>query len=1266
MAEYRLGFDADTRAASRNINELQRQISEVSKEFNDAEINSARFIREASKLSGLNQELRDARTAVVGLDRAYKGLADSIASFRSGMGARGAIPSLASPIRGGIDIAGSPEYIRAQAKEYERAYQDLLQAADTRARAIAEFRSGMAGRGAISGVASPIRGGADIIGSPDFLQPLSLGRLENRLTKLKEEARRINPDSDKWRAINKEAIELERGIERIQKRQRLGPTMGQRAGAAGGAFLYGGGLGGGVGSALGGVAGGLAGGVPGAFAGAALGQLSDNIGQALGATASYTAEIDKQRIALKNVTKDVAEYQNALAFIDKTSRDLAIPQDVLNKQFTQLSASVIGAGGDIGLAKEAFIGIAAGIRGTGGSLADMEGALRATAQVFSKGKVSAEELRQQIGERLPGAFTLFAKSMGKTPQELDKMLEQGQVTLNDFMGFVRTLSTEYGASASEIAASSQAAGDRLATTMSRMREAVGRELQPLGAQFQEIIANVVADNEGNLVALAKAFSQAAQAIGGFIEKYGELIASLASTILLFGGTILAVKGIGIAFAAIGPAITTASAAIAGYGGVMATLKLAIAGLGGPITLTIAGLVLLAKGVYDTNETFRNFVENIGGILATDFKNAVDGMASDTRTAASEVENAFDTLKQNLQPIGNFIAQFFEDVFGSVSDNGESSASNVDNAFTTAFNNILSQGAAAFSGLSALIGNWWNSLPAPIRNILGGNTASILVGAAGYAGSRVSQASKGKPERQGPYVPERLQKAPPEGTMPRPFPGGGGGGGTSGGRAAKTPKAAKTRESELPLLVIELATQQQIFQIERDIRSARLGGNDLEVIRLQGLQQQLKINQQIAELKLDKVTPSDEKAVQLQLLLGKAEQERLDNTFEMESQIIQQYQAMQDAVIGIGAAADMELEGRKQYEALLREGMRPTLAKITTEVNQQFAIEKQKLTLLGSQIKDQILVLESKEALTKEDKKQLRILKERLALTEGGVTAIPGLAQGVIDAQVQSEAPKTMESYLGEGLEASEKRLQELANTGYQVVEAANAIGSAFGTAFKGMINGSMTVQEAFAGMFQSLADHFADMVAQMIAEWLKAQLIRGFQSLFSAALPGLGATAGGLSSAFGAAGPTFNPAAFTGGFSFANGGIASGGFTAFANGGMVTGPTMGLVGEGKYNEAIVPLPDGRSIPVQMKGPGGGGLREAMSGNNGKASGSPILNMSFQSTNINGVEYVSRDQLEAAMATTRKQAAKDGANRGMTMTLDKLQQSPQTRTRLGMG
>lgn len=120
----------------------------------------------------------------------------------------------------------------------------------------------------------------------------------------------------------------------------------------------------------------------------------------------------------------------------------------------------------------------------------------------------------------------------------------------------------------------------------------------------------------------------------------------------------------------------------------------------------------------------------------------------------------------------------------------------------------------------------------------------------------------------------------------------------------------------------------------------------------------------------------------------------------------------------------------------------------------------------------------------------------------------------------------------------------------------------------------------------------------------------------------------------------------------------------FANGGIVNGPTLGLVGEGKYNEAIVPLPDGRSIPVKMAG--GQSAREAMS-NGGMPSYAPsTVSFSFETTKINGVEYVSRDQLELAMASTRREAIKEGAKRGMSMTLDKIQQSPGTRRSIAMG
>ena len=85
-----------------------------------------------------------------------------------------------------------------------------------------------------------------------------------------------------------------------------------------------------------------------------------------------------------------------------------------------------------------------------------------------------------------------------------------------------------------------------------------------------------------------------------------------------------------------------------------------------------------------------------------------------------------------------------------------------------------------------------------------------------------------------------------------------------------------------------------------------------------------------------------------------------------------------------------------------------------------------------------------------------------------------------------------------------------------------------------------------------------------------------FQNLFS-----------GLSGMFGAGGTGVGGffSSMLGIFGFANGGIVKGGFRKYANGGIAKSPHIGVIGEGKYNEAVVPLPDGRSIPVQGAGMG---------------------------------------------------------------------------------
>ena len=82
----------------------------------------------------------------------------------------------------------------------------------------------------------------------------------------------------------------------------------------------------------------------------------------------------------------------------------------------------------------------------------MHGAFIALGQMISKGKVQAEELRGQLGERLPGAFQLAAKAMGMTTAALDKFMADGKLTAEELLPkLAKVLKDEYGAAAEEAA-----------------------------------------------------------------------------------------------------------------------------------------------------------------------------------------------------------------------------------------------------------------------------------------------------------------------------------------------------------------------------------------------------------------------------------------------------------------------------------------------------------------------------------------------------------------------------------------------------------------------------------------------------------------------------------------------------------------------------------------------------------------------------------------------------------------------------------------------
>ena len=313
----------------------------------------------------------------------------------------------------------------------------------------------------------------------------SINRTQALANSYRQLAKNVDITSKEFREATAEANRLEKQLRKMQSAANKG--MGGRLkgaastfGAIGAAGIFGGPEGF-AGSAIGGVFGGA----PGAIAGGVIGSQIGMARKGLEEIATYNAALGRQRKALKLVINDSDAYAKAQQFLADTSQKLAIPQNVITRQFTALTASVVGAGHSVEDAQDVFLSITSGIRGTGGSIEDMNAALRATAQVFSKGKVSAEELRQQLGERLPGAFTLFAASMDKTPAELDKALEQGKVTLNDFLGFSKHLFANYGKNAEILSKAPEAAGDRLAVEIAKLKETFGGVFTNIGALFQD-------------------------------------------------------------------------------------------------------------------------------------------------------------------------------------------------------------------------------------------------------------------------------------------------------------------------------------------------------------------------------------------------------------------------------------------------------------------------------------------------------------------------------------------------------------------------------------------------------------------------------------------------------------------------------------------------------------------------------------------------------------------------------------------------------------
>lgn len=236
-----------------------------------------------------------------------------------------------------------------------------------------------------------------------------------------------------------------------------------------------------------------------------------------------SVELDAINTRLKFSVGGAQEAQKAWAFLREQAEKLGLSLPVAANTFSQFASAARGTALAGEPVKQVFRGVAEAISVMGLSNDQAEGAMLALTQMLSKGKVQAEELRGQLGERIPGAFQMAARAMNMTTAELDKFMADGKLMAEDFLPkFARQLSKEMASGLDESTQTMRANLNRLSNAWLDFKQTILSSgftssailfIKDMTSYIKEL-GDEAKGNRGNLEILFNNLSQIGKAAGG--------------------------------------------------------------------------------------------------------------------------------------------------------------------------------------------------------------------------------------------------------------------------------------------------------------------------------------------------------------------------------------------------------------------------------------------------------------------------------------------------------------------------------------------------------------------------------------------------------------------------------------------------------------------------------------------------------------------------------------------------------------------------------
>ncbi len=346
-----------------------------------------------------------------------------------------------------------------------------------------------------------------------------------------------------------------------------------------------------------------------------------------------------------------------LDFIRRNAARLGIQFGILAQEYTKFALSTVGTNLEGKETRRIFITVAEAARVQKLSMENLKGVFVALRQIVSKSVFNMEELRQQLGDRLPGALQILADALDVSVAELVKLVETGKVSSDRLSEFADELTRRFGSQLG-------AALKQTTTEIGRFQNALFQALITVGKSnfieaftkflrdFTEVLgtadAQTFLSNLGTALAgvttilavMVRNFDLVVIAVTGFIASR---LAPFALVLLTrFGRLKVALIG-----ARIQMTLAAGSARSLGVAGAFAALSVANLGRAFRLLLSSTGIGLLITligvgiGAWATraDEATEAMVRH-RKIIDT-VKNAYDAAGGDAEIFAEQVENVSD-------------------------------------------------------------------------------------------------------------------------------------------------------------------------------------------------------------------------------------------------------------------------------------------------------------------------------------------------------------------------------------------------------------------------------------------------------------------------------------------------------------------------------------------------------------------------------------------------------------------------------------------------